>query len=543
MLADNGLCINMVQHFTGVCFEVFISFTTSSGQSIDQRTFINITLTYILRQLKNASFDSSVMFYKFYQTENSSKSAESELLIAHLGLFFRINLNGLDLLDLLSRMDGEAIPFDMSLTADRYYINVSLDRMYHDLDTNNYFVTTATSLIPLELIYSDYPMWFEKCPMIYDTVLLTKQSICSMVELNNDEFTTDSNGIRIGILEYEEVLLPNEFLFMENNNSVEVCVKDYLPKAERVASAKAVNKSYQNVAYKISAKDIMSFWCTCLSLTCLLLTFVTYSLFRELRTPPGKNNMALVGCLIVAQSLFQFGIDQKSNISHWACFTIGLLIHFSWLSVFCWMNVCCIHMFRVFTHLRQMNAISEGAGRFFLYFVYSFSASAVLIAINILASYYLSDHNNYGYVSELCYISTSNMVTFTFAMPAAIITLVNLSLFSVVVIQLCRMPSMEQSVNKTRNYFKVYAKLSSITGATWLLGFLYFFIKEDILEFLFIASNASQGVFIFLSFTTNKRVFNLYKERVFGKPRVPKQDTMETPVSIKKMGVAIKPSN
>ena len=54
-----------------------------------------------------------------------------------------------------------------------------------------------------------------------------------------------------------------------------------------------------------------------------------------------------------------------------------------------------------------------------------------------------------------------------------------------------------------------YARLSTLIGVTWIFGFINLLIRHDILEYLFIVLNASQGVFIMIAFVLNKRVCSL----------------------------------
>ncbi|XP_052085093.1 uncharacterized protein LOC127722236 [Mytilus californianus] len=52
------------------------------------------------------------------------------------------------------------------------------------------------------------------------------------------------------------------------------------------------------------ALEITTIVCTCVSLFCLLLSFITYSLFPLLRTLLGKNNMCLILSLFIAQTSY-----------------------------------------------------------------------------------------------------------------------------------------------------------------------------------------------------------------------------------------------
>lgn len=58
------------------------------------------------------------------------------------------------------------------------------------------------------------------------------------------------------------------------------------------------------------AEVVLSVVCTSLSLAGLAATFMTYVLFKNLRTAPGKNNMNLAITLFLAQLLYLVGSGQ-----------------------------------------------------------------------------------------------------------------------------------------------------------------------------------------------------------------------------------------
>ncbi|XP_055954308.1 uncharacterized protein LOC130010588 [Patella vulgata] len=58
---------------------------------------------------------------------------------------------------------------------------------------------------------------------------------------------------------------------------------------------------------------------------------------------------------------------------------------------------------------------------------------------------------------------------------------------------------------------RMYVKMSSLTGFTWLIGFIAIITQSEPLIYIFIVINASQGGFLFLSFVCNARVFELIK--------------------------------
>lgn len=62
----------------------------------------------------------------------------------------------------------------------------------------------------------------------------------------------------------------------------------------------------------------------------------------------------------------------------------------------------------------------------------------------------------------------------------------------------------------------IYIKITCITGITWIFGFVYQWTLIDLLSYIFIFLNASQGLFIFLSFGCKSIVRSRSREILFG---------------------------
>ena len=305
---------------------------------------------------------------------------------------------------------------------------------------------------------------------------------------------------------------PGSFITVNEsgNVSVYVCADDFLISAGKRYSKQEIHHQSLNDD-RVSAQGILSLVCTCISVLCLILTLITYALFKELRTQPRINTVALVTCLLIAQALFQFGSDQSDSVPEWGYQTIGVLIHFSWLMAMFWMNVCSVHMFMVFITIKKITVHKKSLKQTIIYTAYTILASGIIVVINIVVSLRRPDMNGIGYGGRMCYITDYRMVGYVFALPVGVIVVVNLAHFIAVIIKMWRLPTVNSETKHTRNVFAIYAKLSTLTGITWLFGFSYVFTGVIALEYIFIIFNASQEVFIFLAFVCNKRVVNLHK--------------------------------
>ena len=64
-----------------------------------------------------------------------------------------------------------------------------------------------------------------------------------------------------------------------------------------------------------------------------------------------------------------------------------------------------------------------------------------------------------------------------------------------------------------RTNFSLYLRLAIIMGLTWVTGLVAGFINLEPLWFAFVGLNALQGLFIFASFTCNKKILKGLGER------------------------------
>ncbi|KAH3800196.1 hypothetical protein DPMN_153826 [Dreissena polymorpha] len=338
------------------------------------------------------------------------------------------------------------------------------------------------------------------------STVLTARFKCQLVVINITELNSfENNAFRLkngAIIDRKYVNYGEDRL---TNETFEVCWEIY---------KKSVNGSKTTDRKPVTATGILSLACMIISVTCLLITLVTYFLFNELRTQPGINNMGLSISLIIAQVLFQFGKEQHANVPSWACEFIGALVHFFWLLVIFWMNVCCWHMFRAFTTMQGVSFKQSYVWKTCVYTVYTFVGSLLFVAINITVTVLNTNNADVGYGEGKCYISMLEMVGYTFSLPVLLIMLSNLAMFCIVIFKIKRNPTVQNSAESKRNYLTIFAKLSTLTGLSWIFGFIYTYTGLPVFVYLFIILSNGQGVFIFISFVCSKRVYNLYKMKL-----------------------------
>ena len=360
----------------------------------------------------------------------------------------------------------------------------------------------------LPLLYIIYP-GYETCETGMNTIL-NRLTLCPYVAVNMDEMNITLHGdimvVNGGWTKVTDDVLLTRWEYELHGDKIYVCLDTYTGIYNKIQIDE--KQSIVDIAEEIGAKQIVSFACVCLSLVCLVLTTFTYLRFRKLQSQPGMNTIILCCSLFLAQALYQFGAGQGS-LSDWACALIGALCHFFWLSVMFAMNTCSIHMFIIFKKHRQM--LPRFRWRTTLKGVlYIVGSSLFCVILNIIISAVAMNDKFGGYGGKVCYISSSIMQIVTFLIPTSLTLTVNLLLFAYVVLRISKTSSSSSNLNQERNYFLIYVRLSTLTGLTWIFGFLRLFLTLDALEYLFIILNAGQGIFIMVAFVLNKRVLSMF---------------------------------
>ncbi|ESO97601.1 hypothetical protein LOTGIDRAFT_75883, partial [Lottia gigantea] len=193
------------------------------------------------------------------------------------------------------------------------------------------------------------------------------------------------------------------------------------------------------------------------------------------------------------------------------CMVVAVVNHFVWLSVFCWMSVIALNMVLTFWKT-SLVTMSDAQKRFKRFVMFCFLLPAIIVGIGVGLEYLPIESRfkaGYGQVS-CCWMSNMEGIIIMFYIPVGISLFSNLACF---VLTLCgierslKAASMAAKENgrSERKIIVIYAKLSSIMGFTWIIGFVAAMVKHEALWYIYIILNGLQGFFIFLAFVCNRR--------------------------------------
>ena len=249
------------------------------------------------------------------------------------------------------------------------------------------------------------------------------------------------------------------------------------------------------------------------------LVLITYGLFKELRTLPGKILMNLAATILMSNVFILAGgpLTQAVRNAH-LCTSVAILLHFIFLAQFTWMSVMSFEMARTFNRARKLILDSDELKRNILltYLLIGWGVPLTLTLISIIVNYTADGLVLYGVLEDgrvgSCWINHSESVIVAFAVPLIISVVFNGVLFFFVSLLLCKASISQTKLQKQKNipYVRVNFAIFTITGLTWVFGFVALLAGTAWSWYLFIILNSTQGFIIFIAFLFSIKTLKLY---------------------------------
>ncbi|XP_077053698.1 adhesion G protein-coupled receptor E3 isoform X2 [Siphateles boraxobius] len=224
-----------------------------------------------------------------------------------------------------------------------------------------------------------------------------------------------------------------------------------------------------------------------LSLLCLFLCILTFRFCRSIQGTRNSIHLHLSVCLFIADLVFLCGISSTHD--QVGCAIVAGLLHFFFLSAFCWMLLEGVQLYRMVvlvfhTTLKHLYMYAAGYG--------------VPLAIVIISA--ISYPRGYG-TDRHCWLSLEFM--WSFFAPVCIIVVLNSLFFIITVWKLAeKFSSLNPDLSKLRNIrgFTVTAVAQlCVLGGMWVFGcFLFQEEGTQVVLYLFTILNSLQGALIFI---------------------------------------------
>ena len=343
----------------------------------------------------------------------------------------------------------------------------------------------------------------------------TLEHSCVRIRLNASEYILHPNG-SIVVISSGELYNPKEYLVI--GDSVEVCTTF----TTFIKEIYVVDFEFTHLQW-----ILINIGCS-ISMCGLLMTFVTYTLFAELRTLPGINLMTLIVILFTNNLLMLTGVKDTGNPR--VCTAVAILVHFFNLSGFFWMNVMTYDVYKTFGRKRTLkNSLLNKIAplrQYARYAVYAWGCPTIIVTISVIIDFCNCTRFKMGYGQYFsCTISHPGAYIAMFGVPLVFTLSANVAMF---VRTVCVLRKSRESVEVARKSIKnrnsqsdtmLAIKMSTVMGFSWIFGTAAAFLNGAVLWYIFIILNSLQGTFIACTFVFNRRVYHMYEKR-FCKKRV-----------------------
>ncbi|XP_077001196.1 adhesion G-protein coupled receptor G2 isoform X2 [Tamandua tetradactyla] len=241
----------------------------------------------------------------------------------------------------------------------------------------------------------------------------------------------------------------------------------------------------------------------------LSVTLVTYIAFEKIRRDyPSKILIQLCAALLLLNLVFLLDSWIALYNIRSICISVALFLHYFLLVSFTWMGLEAFHMY-----LALVKVFNTYIRKYILKFcIVGWGMPAVVVAIVLAISpdnYGLGSYGKFpnGSPDDFCWINSNIVFYITVVGYFCVIFLLNVSMFIVVLVQLCRIKKKKQLGAQRKTSIQ---DLRSIAGLTFLLGITWgfaFFAWGPVnaaFMYLFALFNTLQGFFIFIFYCAAK---------------------------------------
>ncbi|XP_038074592.1 uncharacterized protein LOC119742573 [Patiria miniata] len=277
----------------------------------------------------------------------------------------------------------------------------------------------------------------------------------------------------------------------------------------------------------------------------LLLTLLSFCVFPELCTLPGKNLFCFIAALFLTQMVFLLGpgspLGKFTTANNDTCLAFAVTIHYLLLATFFWSNVVSLHLARTFGFRLRMR--SERFGRAFLWYsLYGWGAPALISATSCILHHLLVVDGKrviiYGIDSSICTPYMDGML-YLVSVPISVLMCSNAVFFVQTVVGIRRTRKSTSMVQKEKRKLErlqseaiLCIKIFVATGMTWFLIALLGYFSVEGFSYFFTVLISSQGPLLFLSFAFTERIRDMWRAKFCDRVRCTGvYSTKETAVS------------
>ena len=241
-----------------------------------------------------------------------------------------------------------------------------------------------------------------------------------------------------------------------------------------------------------------------LSVFCLFVVLVTYLMFSQLRTAPGKNIMNLSVVLLLLDGVWLASPYAVSYPS--LCKATATAMHYFMLLAHISMAKTAHDTLCMFTD--PLSHQLKNAGRQLKMFMVLWTFPLVFVALCAVLGHFQILHVEY---TKKCWISGQHVFIIVYT-PVCLAVVYNIICFTRSILamrKLQRNGQMLRAQKQEKSSVFIYIKISTLLGLGWTSTFIA--VLFPVFSYVFVVLTTFQGVYIFLAFVCKKNVWMLYR--------------------------------
>ncbi|XP_056264237.1 adhesion G protein-coupled receptor L1 isoform X1 [Pseudoliparis swirei] len=271
---------------------------------------------------------------------------------------------------------------------------------------------------------------------------------------------------------------------LHTNNTHTICACNHL-------SSYAVLMTYQQPAFGVGVEELLVYVVSWVGISVALVCLATCLTTLCCQGAPWHTDHSTIHCnlwanLLITELLFLVGANKTQYTA--VCSIIAGLLHFSLLSVFCWL---CLEAVELYLLQREVFEGRNSRRKYFYLCGYSIPGLVVAVSAAI-------DFRGYG-SKTACWLRTDNYFIWSFLGPVGVVITLNLVVLVMTLHKMHSTAALKPDSSRHDN-LRVWAvgslTLLFLQSVTWSSGLMFLCAPSLLLAYVFSSLNTAQGLLI-----------------------------------------------
>ncbi|XP_063402185.1 adhesion G protein-coupled receptor E1-like [Mytilus trossulus] len=323
-----------------------------------------------------------------------------------------------------------------------------------------------------------------------------------------NENITNGTSLNSTGLSYKEVNVSIKTSFSEqlcDSYSIESELEEKTA-AMIVTKVTCWNELDQTLTSQDFRKNIITYTGMAASIIALTVYLTVHRKFGMHKTIPGSNVENLSIALLLSDILFMVGVG--ANDHYIVCYTVGVVLHYLWLSVFSFKSVALIYMCHNIRQMSANNAHALGIKNKKAYLtVLGLLLPVIFVGPAVILDLVIPGVN-LDYSGSICFPTGYPANLIFVSAPIGLSVLINVVSLMCIALVITKQSYETRHIRKSSSFkfILVFVRISIVTGAFWVTGVLGAVVRTEFMEYLFIITCSIQGLLFAIANLSTRRV-------------------------------------